>query len=96
MLHLLPNLIAEPGVFSDAEAVGAPVSYQRCDAQQEFEDVSYPQKQELSKDEDEGETCTLCACFHLFSEAAEPRANIAISFIFVLDFQMWLSLRMRS
>ncbi|KAG0527279.1 hypothetical protein BDA96_06G220000 [Sorghum bicolor] len=45
---LQPEVQEEP-----QEAVGAPVSYQRCDAQQEFEDVSYPQKQELSKDEDE-------------------------------------------
>jgi hypothetical protein len=55
-------LIAEPGVFCVAEAVGAPVSYQRCDALEEFGEASDLQKEELNEvdtpkqDEDQGET----------------------------------------
>lgn len=87
LLLLMPSLIAEPGIFYDAEAVGAPISYQGCDALEELEEASDPQKEELNEDEAEGETCTWCVCFHLFSEAAEPRANISISFFcFCIEF----------
>jgi hypothetical protein len=81
LLLLMPILIAEPGVFSDAEVVGAPVSYQRCDALEELAEASDPQKEELNmvdvpkQDEDEGDTYTWCACFHLFSEATAPKTN---------------------
>jgi len=101
LLLLMPNLIAEPGVFSHAETVGAPVSYQRRDALEELEEASDPRKEELNEvdapkqDQDEGETCTWCACFHLFSEAA-ARYSYFLTFVFVLNFQTSLSLRMRS
>ena len=88
---LMPNLIAEPGVFSHAETVGAPVSYQRRDALEELEEASDPHKEELNEvdapkqDQDEGETCTWCACFHLFSEAA-ARYSYFFNFCFCIEF----------
>jgi hypothetical protein len=44
----MPNLIAKPGVFSHAETLGAPVSYQRHDALEELEEASDPYKEELN------------------------------------------------
>lgn len=74
-------LIAEPGVLSDAEAVGAPVSHQRCDALEEMKEAFVPQKEEINEldapkqDEDEGEKWTWCTCFRLCTQAVAARAN---------------------